>query len=179
MSERVNQGHSRRPQPVSWVSWDHRFLTKSAKFDETRNRAPSTIIMLTRKMLATRRIVMTAARRGVSGEAQEGALGPAHRAHIYRHVVPGKATTPAVVDKIETVVPVVTQHAFILSPGATTMAESLVHAQEGAIGPAHREHIYRHVIPGAAQNLAQAQEFMHAFTQKSLQRLIREVAKPK
>lgn len=175
MSERVNQGHSRRPQPLSWVRYD-RFLTNSTNFDETRNRPSS---MLPRKMLATRRIVMTAARRGVSGEAQEGALGPAHRAHIYRHVVPGKATTPAVVDKIETAVPVVTQHASILSPGATTMAESLVHAQEGALGPAHREHIYRHVIPGAAQNLAQAQEFMHSFTQKSPQRLIREVAKPK
>jgi len=176
VSERVNQGHSRRPQPIRWVREDYKFLTKSTNFDETRNRPSS---MLPRKMLATRRIVMTAARRGVSGEAQEGALGPAHRAHIYRHVVPGKATTPAVVDKIETVVPVVTQHASILSPGATTMAESLVHAQEGDLGPAHREHIYRHVIPGAAQNLAQAQEFMHSFTQKSPQRLIREVAKPK
>jgi amidohydrolase len=111
---------------------------------------------------------------------QEGALeNPKVEAIFGLHVVPGKATTPAVVDKIETVVPVVTQHASILSPGATTMAESLVHAQEGDLGPAHREHIYRHVIPGAAQNLAQAQEFMHSFTQKSPQRLIREVAKPK
>ena len=135
--------------------------------------------MLASTLASFRRIIMTVARRGVSGEAQEGALGPAHRAHIYRHVVPGKATIPAVVDKRDTVVPVVTQHASILSPGATTMAESLVHAQEGALGPAHREHIYRHVIPGAAQNLVQAQEFMHAFTQKSPQRLIREVAKPK
>ena len=150
------------------------------------NTSNSSVIIIIRahknpsKMLASsRRIIMTVARRGVSGEAQEGALGPAHRAHIYRHVVPGKATIPAVVDKRDTVVPVVTQHASILSPGATTMAESLVHAQEGALGPAHREHIYRHVIPGAAQNLVQAQEFMHAFTQKSPQRLIREVAKPK
>ena len=82
-------------------------------------------------MQGSRRLLVSVARRGGVTQAQEGALGPAHRAHILRHVIPGKVPS-----SVENLTPV-------------------------------------------AQNLAQAQEFMHAFTLKTPQRLAREVAKPK